>query len=266
MDMRIDSTSYYQNLCLLDTAGKNVGSMRMAEKQKHSGNASAVAITISEEGLNVLREKVREFGTESYNADIGEWKVQNTNEVAWEHYMTMMEASSLQLKDGNYNVEDFMKSIMDTYESLYCKIVKEHENGDRQVSYELTGKRSLTLEEDLAGLDKAFQMRLANLEGYITSQQTNKAFANPDCAWYFRRNNLHFRKNEMQSKVEESKDYNYFDKEYQHMAVSMMKQARGEFLALVQNSNYKKGAAIGIISGILNQNIDFLEKTKKLFS
>ena len=76
------------------------------------------------------------------------------------------------LKDGNYNVEDVMKSIMDTYEARYNEIVKEHENGDREVSYELTGKRSLTLDEDLAGLDEAFKMRLANLEGYIACQQT----------------------------------------------------------------------------------------------
>ena len=79
------------------------------------------------------------------------------------------------LKDGNYNVEDVMKSIMDTYEARYNEIVKEHENGDREVSYELTGKRSLTLDEDLAGLDEAFKMRLANLEGYIACQQTNRA-------------------------------------------------------------------------------------------
>lgn len=66
----------------------------------------------------------------------------------------MRDISSLTLKDGNYNVEDVMKSIMDTYETRYNEIVKEHENGDREVSYELTGKRSLTLDEDLAGLTK----------------------------------------------------------------------------------------------------------------
>lgn len=95
----------------------------------------------------------------------------------------MREISSQTLKDGNYNVEDVMKSIIDTYETRYSEIIKEHENGDREVSYELTGKRSLTLDEDLAGLDEAFKMRLANLEGYITCQQTNRAFANPDSSW-----------------------------------------------------------------------------------
>ncbi len=68
------------------------------------------------------------------------------------------------------------------------EIVKEHENEDREVSYKLTGKRSLTLEEDLAGLDEAFKMRLANMEAYITCQQTNRAFENPDSSWFFNRN------------------------------------------------------------------------------
>ncbi len=40
-----------------------------------------------------------------------------------------------------------MKSIMDTYEARYNEIVKEHENGDREVSYELTGKGLLRLKK-----------------------------------------------------------------------------------------------------------------------
>ena len=90
--------------------------------------------------------------------------------------MYFIASSSQTLKDGNYNVEDVMKSIMDTYEAHYNEIVKEHENGEREVFYELTGKRAPTLDEDLAGLDEAFKKRLANLEGYIACQQTNRAF------------------------------------------------------------------------------------------
>jgi len=60
-----------------------------------------------------------------------------------------------------------MKSMMDAYETRYNYIVKEHENGERQVSYDLTGENSLTLDEDLAGLDRAYNKRLANLAGYM---------------------------------------------------------------------------------------------------
>ena len=42
-----------------------------------------------------------------------------------------------------------------------------------RISYDLTGENSLTLDEDLAGLDRAYNKRLANLAGYIVCQQTN---------------------------------------------------------------------------------------------
>ncbi|MBD5521369.1 MAG: hypothetical protein HDR03_09155 [Lachnospiraceae bacterium] len=185
--------------------------------------------------------------------------IQNTNEVAWEHYTAMRDISSQTLKDGNYNVEDVMKSIMDTYENRYYEIVKEHENGGREVSYELTGKRSLTLDEDLAGLDEAFKMRLANLGGYITCQQTNKAFENPDSSWYFNRN-------ASQKEGKTQNNVKLFDTEYRDTAVSIMEQAREKFLTVFKNVSYKKGTAIGILSDILNANASFTAYTQKLFS
>ena len=151
--------------------GKATVREAISKMVKQSANLS-----ISDAGRNMLREMASKFEPDSDYTNVRELTIQNTNEVAWEHYTAMRDISSLTLKDGNYNVEDVMKSIMDTYETRYNEIVKEHENGDREVSYELTGKRSLTLDEDLAGLDEAFKMRLANLEGYITCQQTNKAF------------------------------------------------------------------------------------------
>ena len=148
---------------------------------------------------------------------------------------------SLTIKDGNYNVEDVMKSIMDTYEARYNEIVKEHENGDREVSYELTGKRSLTLDEDLAGLDEAFKMRLANLEGYIACQQTNRAFENSDSSWYFNRNSSQ-NEGKTQDRIQ------LFDTEYRDSALSIMEQTREKFLAAFKSFGYKKGAAIGILA------------------
>lgn len=166
--------------------------------------------------------------------------------------------SSQALKDGNYNVEDVMKSIMDTYEARYNEIVKEHENGDREVSYGLTGKRSLTLEEDLAGLDEAFKMRLANLEGYIACQQTNRAFENPDSSWFFSRNGS-------QNEGRTQDRIPLFDTEYRDSAVSIMKQTREKFLAAFKSFGYKKGTAIGILADVLNENTSFVANTRKLF-
>ena len=115
--------------------GKATVREAISKMVKQSANLS-----ISDAGRNMLREMASKFEPDSDYTNVRELTIQNTNEVAWEHYTAMRDISSLTLKDENYNVEDVMKSIMDTYETRYNEIVKEHENGDREVSYELTGK------------------------------------------------------------------------------------------------------------------------------
>ena len=128
-----------QNYDYLETTtnymqGKTTVGEAISKTAKQSANLS-----ISDAGRNMLREMVSKFEPDSDYTNARELTIQNTNEVAWEHYTEMRGISGQTLKDGNYNVEDVMKSIMDTYEIRYNEIVKEHENGDREVSYELTG-------------------------------------------------------------------------------------------------------------------------------
>lgn len=200
-------------------------------------NAKLTSHNITRNGYDCMTTEV---------TNVREMTIKNTNEVAWEHYTAMRDISSLTLKDGNYTVEDVMKSIMDTYEIRYNEIVKEHENGNREVSYKLTGKGSLTLDEDLAGLDEAFKMRLANLEGYITCQQTNKAFENPDSSWYFHRNSP-------QKEIKTQDKVQMFDKQYQQTAVAIMEQVREKFLASYESINYKRGTAVSILSDVMKK-------------
>ncbi len=158
---------------------------------------------------------------------------------------------------GNYDVKDVMESVMDAYETLYNKIIKQHENGDRQVTYNITGENFVSLEEDLAGLDDAFYREVAGLSGYILCQQTNKGFEQQyysEFPWKAPRGReLH------------QENYNYMDEEYRNSAMSMMKQARKKFLELFQSAAYKSGAAKNIISHMITQDADFMAKTQKLF-
>ena len=245
------------NYCYMGAAVNHVQEKASDTNTGRKVTQQPVNLSISDEGRNMLREMVNKFEPDSDYVNARELTIQNTNEVAWEHYTAMRGISSQTLKDGNYNVEDVMKSIMDTYEARYNEIVKEHENGDREVSYELTGKRSLTLEEDLAGLDEAFKMRLANLEGYITCQQTNKAFENPDSSWFFNRNGS-------QNEGEEQDRIQLFDTEYRDLAVSIMEQTREKFLAAFKSFGYKKGTALDIFANVLKENINFAAKTNNL--
>ena len=216
------------NYCYMGVVANHVQEKVPAMDTERKVAERPTNLFISDEGRNMLREMVNKFEPDSDYVNARELTIQNTNEVAWEHYTAMRGISSQTLKDGNYNVEDVMKSIMDTYEARYNEIVKEHENGDREVSYELTGKRSLTLDEDLAGLDEAFKMRLANLEGFITCQQTNRAFENPDSSWYFNRNSS---RNE--GKTQDM--ISLLDTKDRDSAVSIMEQEREKFLAAFKN-------------------------------
>ncbi len=245
------------NYCYMGTAVNHMQEKASDTNAGRKVTQQPVNLSISDEGRNMLREMVNKFEPDSDYVNARELTIQNTNEVAWEHYTAMRGISSQTLKDGNYNVEDVMKSIMDTYEARYNEIVKEHENGDREVSYELTGKRSLTLEEDLAGLDEAFKMRLANLEGYITCQQTNKAFENPDSSWFFNRNGS-------QNEGEEQDRIPLVDTEYRDLAVSIMEQTREKFLAAFKSFGYKKETALDIFANVLKENINFAAKTNNL--
>ena len=255
--------AYSTNVHILDKADQTLVSRRMAEVQQHSVSMPVDEVSISEEGLRALREKVKELTPET-EEKFQNVEIQDTNEVEWEHYTAMREILGQALENREYDVKDVMKSVMDAYEPIYNKILEEHENGDRNVSYDLTGERSITLEEDLAGLDQAFQLCLKNLEGYITCQQTNQAFADPDTAWYFNRiGTRHLSENDSQPAMKE--DYNYFDKSYQETVMEIMKQAREEFLLQLQKQGYQKGIASGIVSGLFEQNEEFMEKTQKLF-
>ncbi|MCI8280797.1 MAG: hypothetical protein HFI76_03650 [Lachnospiraceae bacterium] len=248
----IGSNDYYMR-----GAAKYVQEKIFARNTGSKATERPVHLSISDEGKNMLRELVNKFEPDSDYVNARELTIQNTNEVAWEHYTAMRGISSQTLKDGNYNVEDVMKSIMDTYEARYNEIVKEHKNGDREVSYKLTGNRSLTLDEDLAGLDEAFKMRLANLKGYMTCQQTNKAFENPDSSWYFHRNGSQNGGN-TQDRIQ------LFDAEYQDSAVSIMEQTRERFLAAYKSFGYKGGTALDIFANVWKENISFVEKTNHL--
>ena len=218
--MKIFQTPSYDRFCLFEMERKSKDFRGMDDNVAYK-NKQIDNVEISNEGRRALREKLREVKPKVEEPIGYELTIQDTNEVEWEHYISMREYSGLTLKDGKYNLEDVMKSMMDAYETRYNYIVKEHENGERQVSYDLTGENSLTLDEDLAGLDRAYNKRLANLAGYIVCQQTN------DGSKFFQTTNV--KKNTAEQK------------EYIDTAVSMMEKAQKRFLEMREEPKYTAG-------------------------
>lgn len=107
------------NYCYMGTAVNHIQEKASDTNAGRKVTQQPVNLSISDEGRNMLREMVNKFEPDSDYVNARELTIQNTNEVAWEHYTAMRGISSQTLKDGNYNVEDVMKSIMDTYEARY---------------------------------------------------------------------------------------------------------------------------------------------------
>ena len=244
-DMKIFQTPSYDRFCLFEMERKSKD-FRGMDDNVACKNKQIDNIEISNEGRQALREKLREVKPKVEEPIGYELTIQDTNEVEWEHYTSMREYSGLTLKDGKYNLEDVMKSMMDAYETRYNYIVKEHENGERQVSYDLTGENSLTLDEDLAGLDRAYNKQLANLAGYIVCQQTN------DGSKFFQTTNM--KKNTAEQK------------EYIDTAVSMMEKAQKRFLEMREEPKYTAGIAKSVIWDIMSSDKNFMETTQRLFA
>ena len=244
-DMKIFQTPSYDRFCLFEMERKSKDFRGMDDNVAYK-NKQIDNVEISNEGRRALREKLREVKPKVEEPIGYELTIQDTNEVEWEHYTSMREYSGLTLKDGKYNLEDVMKSMMDAYETRYNYIVKEHENGERQVSYNLTGENSLTLDEDLAGLDRAYNKRLANLAGYIVCQQTN------DGSKFFQTTNV--KKNTAEQK------------EYIDTAVSMMEKAQKRFLEMREEPKYTAGIAKSVIGDIMSSDKNFMETTQRLFA
>lgn len=244
-DMKIFQTPSYDRFCLFEMERKSKDFRGMDDNVAYK-NKQIDNVEISNEGRRALREKLREVKPKVEEPIGYELTIQDTNEVEWEHYISMREYSGLTLKDGKYNLEDVMKSMMDAYETRYNYIVKEHENGERQVSYNLTGENSLTLDEDLAGLDRAYNKRLANLAGYIVCQQTN------DGSKFFQTTNM--KKNTAEQK------------EYIDTAVSMMEKAQKRFLEMREEPKYTAGIAKSVIWDIMSNDKNFMETTQRLFA
>ena len=264
--MKIQQT-LFQRTDLLN-AEKYTAHKSMTAVQPHTVNHAA-ELTISEEGRQALKEKVRELSPEIEEEDVEFATVKDTNFVEFEQYMTLRELYVPTLVGTEHDTKDFMVALAEAYETRYNEILEQHKNGDRQVTYEIFGECFVTLEEDLEGLNKAYERSLADMQGFITIQQTNKAFANPDMEWWFRRHlelKVPSNENEVKNNQKEQDDYNYFDDEYIKTAVSIMRQAREQFLSLFWGPNYQQGAMKDIVSQIMNGNDDFMEKTQMLFS
>ncbi len=128
-----------------------------------------------------------------------------------------------------------------------------------------TGFRSVSLEEDLEGLDEAYDQWLEFLDANVLLQQRKYSwFLTPiqgmredefeEPQYYLgskRRYNPKFM----------SEEYH----EYRRNITVMMKQGREELLAALKTKNGENGLAAKILTNLMNDSTDFWVKTRELW-
>lgn len=155
---------------------------------------SVVKISISQEGIENYRKKIQENGVQSTDENIMEKKhtliEQAKNAIFDNQYESELAKKAGELKgqhenNGTYSLSNKMEDYVKAYGDIYDEIVQGYKNGTREryVADEnsATGFRKMTMEEELNGLNKAFQKK-ADTENELAENAKKAAAAFKDTA------------------------------------------------------------------------------------
>ncbi len=260
--MKISDTNQSQNIYDLDLASSQGKGNKTTEVKKVQENVPAAEISISKEGLAAWEEAVKNksgcFGVVTGRDAPSEISRQDPKyEVYFEHLWELgaaMDEVEKKYDDQGDGVNYFMLTLAEAYEVVYNKIVEQHKDGNREVTYEIAGECSLSLEEDLAGLDEAYDYWLKFVDAHVFIQQRWKALLSHDT-------DAGLSKEEHRQKTEQRVAAD----EYRHNVIDIMRRGREDFLATFRSLNENKGIMAGIMNRLMGLSPGFWEMTNKLW-
>lgn len=287
--MEIQKPEYNPNTYVFETAKTTVSKEeRLVNPQAGLKKEESVEVSISEEGFFALRKTLEQSGLgnepytnilDQFEKELDEAVVKDGSkemQVIRDLWNELREAGNQELEKRNangtnLNVQDWMVSAISAYETVYNRLVEKHKEGDRWLSYDETGLKCMNLKEDLAALDEAYKLYTGQIGAFAGIQQTNKHMEQK-----YHREYKYFYQQMRKRRGDEitisgnsnyqDDGYNYIDKDYNKTLKSIMEKGVERFLKVVNTSKYTQGMATGIMIGLINDNQDFVEKTKKLFS
>ena len=142
-----------------------------------------VKVTISEEGKNACKNSV--VDTEKTNYDTMLENRANLMEQKPEiHYVFLLGnklAEITEHDEGYHSIEEQGSALLEAYASAYDEIVQGYADGTRNVYVEdetaESGYRKMTMEEEISGLDAAYQKYVSGFETRIhQAVDASKAF------------------------------------------------------------------------------------------
>ena len=155
---------WYQN-------GRAVGAQEKEKDAPQPKADNAVKVSISQEGIESYRKQTREKGisgrivAKGNKESVIKQAKQAASALSANAYggelAGEMEKLQGQRAGGTYGIADQMEDSVRAYGYLYDEIVQGYQNGTRERYVEdensETGLRKMTMEEELSGLDRAFQ-------------------------------------------------------------------------------------------------------------
>lgn len=148
-------------------------------------NVCVVKVTISEEGKNAFKSNAQDSEKTNYEsmvenkAELIEQK--NAPEIDYSFVIGNKLAEIKERDKGHHSIEDEGAALLEAYASAYDEIIQGYANGTRNnyVHDETTesGYRKMTMEEEISGLDDAYQKYISGFEAIIRqSFDAKKAF------------------------------------------------------------------------------------------
>lgn len=153
------------------------------EEQSKQEN-KAVEVTISKQGKQAYRSKIQSQGNMTYEEAVKNWedtaelKNKNLYDVNYSFAIGNKLAQIKEGKDGYRTWEEKGSELLEAYASVYDEIVKGYEDGS--VNHyvvdenEESGYRRLTLEEELADLDRVYERYASFYETQAEQSATAK--------------------------------------------------------------------------------------------
>lgn len=146
----------------------------------------SVKVDISKEGMEALRQKVREMpGYFDFEKEMKFREIlpKLQMDLAGDWYEKMQDEWRTQLGkikeyNGSYNLENMISEIMKSYAKQYHALMSEHADGSRDiyVSDNIEEYHKVELKEDLEYLDKAFERSASSVVTYAGMQEQKWAF------------------------------------------------------------------------------------------
>lgn len=158
------ASGWYQN-------GRVVSAQEKEKDAPQPKADNAVKVSISQEGIENYRKQIREKGisgrvvAKGNKESVIRQAKQATNALSANAYGGELAGELKKLQGqragGTYGIADQMEDSVRAYGNLYDEIVQGCQNGTRERYVEdensETGFRKMTMEEELSGLDRAFQ-------------------------------------------------------------------------------------------------------------